>query len=184
MADDTDYTLLTQLNTGNHKAFEALYYKYSPKLYNFISSCLHDKTQAKDITQHCFLKIWEKKDLIDANGNFVAYLFTIARNEIYKETERKIKLILQKDFFQNELHIDEDIIDSLDANIIENYLNELIERLASSQKRIFILKKENTFTNKEIAEMLNISEKTVETQILRARKYLKDELNNLLRTKK
>lgn len=45
---------------------------------------------AADLTQNVFLKIWEKHETIDPEQNFDAYLFTIARNLVYKETENRL----------------------------------------------------------------------------------------------
>ncbi|MDR3269527.1 MAG: hypothetical protein LBT83_10745, partial [Tannerella sp.] len=84
----TDDALLTRLKQGEEAAFEAVYWKYSAWIYNFVHSLLQDKTLTEDVTQSVFLKIWEKHAEIDAAANFESWLFTIARNLVYKETER------------------------------------------------------------------------------------------------
>lgn len=70
--------LLKRLKVGDEKAFEDLYWTYSPQVYNFINSLLFDKSLAEDLTQNVFLKIWEKHEQIEPGLGITAYLFTIA----------------------------------------------------------------------------------------------------------
>ena len=79
-----DGHLLIDLKNGDEKAFETLFWKYNEHVYHFIYSLLYEKSMAEDLTQNVFLKIWEKHETIDVEQNFDAYLFTIARNLVYK----------------------------------------------------------------------------------------------------
>ena len=85
-----DGHLLIDLKNGDEKAFETLFWKYNEHVYHFIYSLLYEKSMAEDLTQNVFLKIWEKHETIDVEQNFDAYLFTIARNLVYKETENRL----------------------------------------------------------------------------------------------
>ncbi|MDR3143087.1 MAG: RNA polymerase subunit sigma-70, partial [Tannerellaceae bacterium] len=60
-----DKDVLIRLKKGDHAAFEDLYWTYNRRLYNFVLSILFDKSLAEDITQTCFLKIWENLENID-----------------------------------------------------------------------------------------------------------------------
>ena len=82
--------LLKRLKAGEEKAFEDLYWTYSPQVYNFINSLLFDKSLAEDLTQNVFLKIWEKHEQIELELGITAYLFTIARHLVFKETEFRL----------------------------------------------------------------------------------------------
>ena len=85
-----DGNLLIDLKNGDEKAFETLFWEYNQHVYHFVYSLLYDKSMAVDLTQNVFLKIWEKHETIDPEQNFDAYLFTIARNLVYKETENRL----------------------------------------------------------------------------------------------
>ncbi len=85
------HTLLL-LQRGDEKAFEAIFWKYNPRVFHFIYSLLYDRTLAEDLTQNVFLKIWERHEDIQPEEGFEAYLFTIARNMVYKETEKRLHL--------------------------------------------------------------------------------------------
>lgn len=173
---DTD--ILLRLKQGDEKAFEAVYWKYSSWVYNFIHSLLYDKSLAEDLTQTVFLKIWEKRAIIDPELGFDSYLFAIARNLVYKETEHR----LQSEQFHVALNDHSVATDSLteeniDAESLREYIDTLIEQLPSARKEIFQLSRHRHLSNKEIATRLSISEKTVETQLYRALRFIKQKLS-------
>ena len=176
-----DRLLLQQIKEGNKRAFEIIYLKYSAKLYNFVTSILHDKTIAEDITQTCFLKIWEKRANIDIEKSFSSYLFTIARNDVYKEAERLVQASKYFEHIQTSTNeFDEDTINKINALFLESYIDKLIEKLPPARREIFILNRKHHLTNKEIAEKLNLSEKSVEVQIYRSLRFLKEHLKHYL----
>ena len=63
MQKENDTLLVAKLREGNKFAFEALYEKYSARLYNTIVLLVYDKSLAKDITQSSFMTIWEKRSI-------------------------------------------------------------------------------------------------------------------------
>lgn len=85
-----DTHTLSLLQKGDEKAFDAIFWKYNSRVFHFIHSLLYDKTLAEDLTQNVFLKIWERHQDIKPEEGFEAYLFTIARNMVYKETEKRL----------------------------------------------------------------------------------------------
>ena len=87
---DIDATVLRRLKEGDETAFESIYWKYNSHVFNFINSLLYDRVLSEDITQSVFMKIWERRESIDLDKGFDAYLFTIARNMVYKETENRL----------------------------------------------------------------------------------------------
>lgn len=176
-----DEETLLRLKNGDKRTFEALYWKYSGKLHNFVLSLLYDKSLAEDITQTCFLKIWEHRGNIDIKKSFSAYLFTIARNLVYDETERSLRADEYATRLQDFLETGSDHTEKeIDAIFMESEIDKYIDQLPAERRRIFLLSRKDGLTNKEIAARLSISEKTVETQIYRSIKYLKEKLGFLL----
>jgi RNA polymerase sigma-70 factor (ECF subfamily) len=170
----TDKDILIRLKKGDHAAFEELYWIYNRRLYNFVLSMLFDRSLAEDITQTCFLKIWENRKNIDEDKGFASYLHTIAKNLVYRETEREL---LKSRFLavlqERQQKTDNTVQETIDAHLLQEHINELIEKLPPARKRIFIMSKLQGLSNKEIAEKLSISEKTVETQVYRSIQFLK-----------
>ena len=181
MQTDSDALLVTKLKEGNKFAFEALYEKYSAKLYNSIVLLVYDKSTAKDITQSCFLTIWEKRNNLDSEKSFTAYLYTIARNMVYKETER---LLLHNKFVENKLNtevepFEEDAI-NMDVSLLEKQIELLLQNLPDISQKIFHLKREEELSNKEIATRLGLTERAVEAHFYRTMKLLKEELRKFI----
>ena len=169
--------ILLRLSNDDEKAFEFIYWKYNAHVYNFANSLLYSPKIAQDITQNVFLKIWEKRHEINPEQNFNAYLFTITRNMVYKETEQK--LLAEQSLRQ--LQEEEDVLDmstiqTLDYHFTEELCRSLVEELPPARREIFKLSRFERLSNKEIALRLSISERTVETQLYRATRFLKRKL--------
>lgn len=67
--------------------------------------------------------------------------------------------------------------ENIDAESLREYIDALIEQLPLSRKQIFLLSRRQHLSNKEIADRLSVSEKTVETQIYRALRFIKQKLS-------
>ena len=176
---DIDATVLRRLKEGDETAFESIYWKYNSHVFNFINSLLYDRVISEDITQSVFMKIWERRESIDLDKGFDAYLFTIARNMVYKETENR--LLSESAFYAlSQQQTNEDFLmeEKIDADSLRLYIDNLIEQLPLSRKEIFKLSRREHLSNKEIATRLSISEKTVETQLYRSLRFLKEKLSN------
>lgn len=176
---DIDTIVLRRLKEGDETVFESIYWKYNSHVFNFINSLLYDRVLSEDITQSVFMKIWERRESIDLDKSFDAYLFTIARNMVYKETENR--LLSESAFYalyQQQTNEDSLMEEKIDADSLRLYIDNLIEQLPLSRKEIFKLSRREHLSNKEIAIRLSISEKTVETQLYRSLRFLKDKLSN------
>lgn len=175
---NTDKNLLYRLKSGNEAAFETLYWAYNSYVYNFIHSILFDKLLAEDLTQNVFLKIWEKHEMIDPEQGFEAYLFTIARNLVYKETEKcLLSDTVMVRLSRQLIELDSLTEDNIEADSLRDYIQSLVERMPPARRQIFKLSRFEHLSNKEIANRLELSEKTVETQLYRSLSFLKQQLN-------
>lgn len=177
----TDPYLIRKLNEGNEEAFSELYEKYVGIVYNYIYAVLNDSDQAKDITQFCFVQLWEHRKSIDPERNLPAYLYVTARNAVYKEARRQIITTRYIDF---SLRVS-DRFDTLSTEKIDmKYINDEIEKvicdLPESRRRIFIMRSQKEMTVKQISETLGISPKTVENQLARAISAIRKRLSYIL----
>lgn len=172
--------ILERLKRGDESAFESLFWKYNSRIYNFVLSILHDKFLAEDIAQTVFMKIWETHERIDPEQGINAYLFTIARHLAYKETERRLLFEqIVKEISSTSTDSDDFALQKqMNANSLRDRILQLIEELPSARKNIFRLSRLEHLTNKEIADRLSISEKTVETQVNRSLQFLREKLSS------
>lgn len=177
---NSEYLALVRIKMNDEKAFEFIFNKYFSQVYRFISSILFDDFLAEDITQSVFLTIWENRENLDPDKNFNNYIFTIAKNKVYRHIER---LILKN---KHELYLVQnstsyiDLNDEINKQFLENLLIEIINELPTQRKKIFTLSRFENLSNKEIATLLSVSEKTVSTQISRSLLFIKEKMNRFL----
>lgn len=176
-----DSVLLDKLKKYDSSAFDYLFRKYSGRLFNFALSTLYNKALAEDIVQSAFLYVWEHREDIDVNKNFSAYLYTITKNMIYRQTERKLLAYKYEEYVKsNESEEDPTPEKTIDAKSLEALIMELINQLPEARRNVFLLSRQKQMSNKEIAELLDISEKTVDTQIRRSLDFLRRNLGDEL----
>ena len=168
--------ILRLLRKGDEKAFAFLFHHFYNQIYTFVLNTLFNKTFAEDITQSVFITLWEKRETIDPETTIAPLLYTIARNHVYRHTEQLLlKYKYEQSQQENDLE-DTDIEEDVNSRFLENILSEFIEKLPSERRRIFLMSRKENLSNKEIASRLNISEKTVETQIRRSLIFLREKM--------
>jgi len=179
-SSDLDSQLLIQLKKGDHDSFRKLFEKYSNPLFRFANSYLKSNEAAEDVVQFVFTKVWDNRNKLKTDTSFQSYLFTIALNSIRqnfnklsKQNELKHNILIgfaatQTDFDENNEY--QALLDKLD---------ELIARMPEKRKEVFIKKKIEEKSSKEIAEECTISLKTVEYHIHEAMKFLKKEFDKI-----
>lgn len=161
--------------------------QYKPLCY-FAQRFVFDLDTAREIVQDVFVRIWEKRDSLPVEIPLKNYLFTSVRNKcldylkhlkIESEFEKmRIKEVQESDTLS--LNPVEDPLDGLVTEELENAIKGAIEDLPDKCREIFELSRYKGLKYREIAVALNISVKTVETQMSRALKSLREKLSNFL----
>lgn len=172
---------------NNTMDFEQVYLSYFAKMKRFAKEYVLSDEDAENIVQDVFLVLWEKKELLPLSNNILAYLFTSIRNRcldflrhkiVQKEAEDKIqeeyRLALRLKYYSLG-ELDEGIFEKDD---VEQLLSKAMEALPDKCREIFLKSKLEGKKQKEIAEELNISINTVETQMGIAYKKLRNELKD------
>ena len=180
--DNIHSEMLHRLKAGDIDAFESVFREYNGKIYHFALATLYYKTMAEDITQNVFLAVWEHRQDIIPEKNFQAYLYTIAKNLVYRETEKMILAFRYEDYIHKENLNEEDFSTEnvIDANSLEEMIFRLIDKLPEARRKIFLLHFADDLSNKEIAKKLSISEENVETQVRRSLTYLRQHLKEYI----
>ncbi len=174
--NDNDKLLIERIQDKDEHAFELFYNKYSGKVYNFVLSITYDHNLSEDITQSCFLTVWEKAKYIDGDKNVKNYVFTIARNLAFKAIQKQI---LTHEFTEaDDREFDDYIIEKLNVKYLETHINNLLETLPAVAQKIYLLRKEKGLSSKEIADNLSLSERSVEAHLYRTLKHLRTNLKD------
>lgn len=172
----SDEQLISSVKRDDHYAFDKIFHKYGSSLFSFVVSVLKDESEAEEVVQDVFLKIWEKRGELNPSLSFKSYLFTIALNT----TKNIYRQKLQRDRYKQDVALELNICQTSDVDGIEyrnllDYIDKIIEKLPPSRREIFILSKKDGMKNPEIAKLLNISEQTVKNQLVSAMKFLRSE---------
>jgi len=169
---------LIALRNGSEMAFGTIYKRYAGKLFNFIMTLSHgDRYAAEEIVQSVFVKLWEVREQIQPEKSVLSYLSVIAKNMLLNRFQRQtIEFVYQEYILQEESPFDTPTEKELDRKWLEDFIDELIDQLPPSRKRIFILSRKDDLSTKQIAAMMHISVSTVETQLSLATRYMRRQL--------
>lgn len=170
-----------EIREGSKEGFEALYRFYYPRLCQFVFRYVKSKAAAEDVVHNVFHKVWKNRKGLKANGKLRAYLYTAVRNESYKHlNQRKRDAFAELDdlsFLESRETSPEEKINGKEfKQAVKTAISELPER----RRDVFLMSREDNLTYREIAEVLGISIKTVETQISRSLKHLRKELSHFI----
>ncbi|WP_149527340.1 RNA polymerase sigma factor [Sphingobacterium hotanense] len=172
-----EQTLLLRLKSGDYQAFTQLYQRYSLRLLGRIIRLVKSEHTAEEILQTLFLKVWERRDQIDADKPLKPFLFTIAQNLVYDHFRRmaldeRFRNEFIKQYAEDYQHIEEELTFKQTQ---ENVMNA-IKALPPQCQKVFILFKIEGKSYAEICETLNISKSTVNNHLTKANSLLKSNL--------
>lgn len=167
--------LVKSLSKGNILAFNSLYRKYSTPLYRFSLNCLKSETEAEEVVQEAFIKIWQKRLELKSELSFKSYLFTIAFNNIRKHIRVNARI---SDIFEAHMSNcpDNSTQQTINYNSLYDRLKHLVNQLPEKRKAIFIRSRIKGLSNDEIATELRLKKKTVENQLSHALRFLREKL--------
>ena len=176
---ESEINFRTGLRAGDEYVFRALFKSYYQPLVKHARRYVHDNQTSEDIVCDVFLKLWEEHAHLDIKISIKAYLYQMVRNRSLnylkaKKPEPADDLCLN--LFPSNLATDEQ------ANLtdITNHIQKAIAELPERSRSVFIMHRYDNLKYSEIAEILNITEGTVETHMVRALKFLRKRLAFLL----
>jgi len=173
-----DIELFLKLKEGDEKAFQKLFVKYYSFMCNYAFQFLKDNELAEETVQDMFVKIWEKRTVINIETSVKHYFFRSIRNQclnliqhekIKKQYAAKMHESSYQDIDPEQFYLEVDLIQRIETSI---------EALPPKRREIFRLSREQGMKYKDIAETLSISIKTVEAQMGLALKHLRAELKD------
>lgn len=175
--DHDDSLLVSELKNGSFKAFEALYNLYKKKLYNFSFQYLKNHDETEELLQAVFVSLWEHRQNLDSSLPVKNFLYRCTTNKIYDQLRKQYVHNRYVDHkLRNQETHDSDTIENIYLKELQESLNKIMEELPEQQRNVFFLSRYQYLSNKEIAAKLNISVRTVETQIYRVIKKIKNKL--------
>jgi len=168
----------TRMDKG---AFEKLFRSFFPSLVLFAQKYVPDQDTAKDIVHNVFINLWEKRQQIDTGSPLKSYLFTSVHNRCLNYIRDQKKFDKDDTIFQRTDSADfSDGVDRLEEQELEQRIFDALQALPEKCREIFTMNRFDGLKYAEIAEKLGISVKTVETQMSKALKILREKLIDYL----
>lgn len=169
-----DSILLKQLRDGNEDAFDFFYQKYSIQIYRKLYKMTKVSSLSEELLQDVFVKIWEKRHLVDPEKPFKSYLFQIAQNlmyDFYRKVAREERLQQKiKQTFSELQYVTEE---SLNLKDTQQILTRAINNLPPQQRLVFQLCKMEGKSYEEVGTTLGVSTSTINGHIVKATKSIK-----------
>lgn len=176
----TDEQLVGLLREGDEMALAEIFDRYNKLLYSHVFNKLRQESDARDVVQEVFIKLWEKRSRL-TEGNLAGYLFTLARNRVlnvvsHNQVVQDYRLFVQRYGKGFEEGVEDLVLSRELSNLIEAEISALPPRM----REVFNLSRKGFLSNKEIADRLGLSEHTVADHIKKSLRVLRVRIGLLL----
>lgn len=182
-----DVALMRRVATEDEKAFRELVERHQHAVIGTVAKMLGDATEAEDIAQRVFLRIWKHAKRWRPDAKFTTYLFTITRNLVYNESRRRSR---RKEVSSDERNEDRGVEPAAEARSepdaealkseMHDEIDKAIQDLPEAQRTAVILYSYESMPYEEIAKILDASVSSVKSLLFRARGTLREKLSQHL----
>lgn len=166
-----------QMSELDENSFEKLFKSFFPALMVFAKKTLGNEDDAREVVHQVFISVWEKRKEIDLSKSLKSYLFTSVHN-------RSLNVIRDRKKFSSaevpDVAGEWDVSSVIESMELEEKIKEVIQSLPEKCREVFELNRFEGLKYSEIADRLNISVKTVENQMSKALKILRDKLSKYM----
>lgn len=175
MPAKTDKEHLEKLKQGDQASFKWVYDQYHEKVYGYCLKLVNSYPIAEEITGDVFVRLWEKRHILDTSFSISGLLFKITKDFVWNYLKRESR----KNRKQSVGHLDRQTssFTSVESDLIlHDYLTIAecaIRQLPEKRQMVFNLRYKAGMDNREIARQLDISESTVRVHIMKATQFLK-----------
>lgn len=171
---NNELELIKALKKGDKKTFEFLFTSYYESLKIFVNLIVKDSFLADEIVSDFFTDFWINRKKIEIKRNIKSYLYKGAKNRAISAIRKSKKEIVNQlnEYFElsSDCTPETKIINEEQTKRV----NDILDLIPPRSKEVFILHRYDNFKYKEIAELLEISVKTVENHIVKALRILRN----------
>jgi RNA polymerase sigma-70 factor (ECF subfamily) len=180
--------LMARIAKGNQDAFEILVNRHQTSILNLIYRFVGDRTQAKDLAQEVFIRVWQAAKTYKPEAKFTTWLYRITANLCLNElkSSRRRKLFQFLQFGEDQENTIEEVLvdaspspeDLLLSREQSRQISDALQSLPDNQRLALILKRYDDLSYQEIAKVIGCSVSAVESLLVRAKRSLQEKLKN------
>lgn len=167
MNDFSDRDLVEGLIKGDMKSYRKLFDEKYTIFHSFIKGMIKNAWLAEDITQNIFMKVWVNREKLNPDQSIHNYLYVLAKNEVRDHFRLKSNEAHQK-IQENHRVFVEDFDESIDVQTMTQCVADIVLEMPAQRKKVYQLSREKMLSNKEIAEQLKLSVRTIERHLFLA----------------
>ncbi len=181
--------LMARIAKGDDDAFEILANRHQTSILNLIYRFIGDRTQAKDLAQEVFLRVWQAAETYRPESRFTTWVYRITANLCFNELKsarRKKWFSFNRSDEDSENTLEQALADSspsaedlLLAKERSRQIASALQGLPENQRMALILKRYDDLSYQEIAKVIGCSVSAVESLLVRAKRTLQEKLKNL-----
>ncbi len=178
-ADSSEQDWLIALRQGDESALRSIFDRHYPLLLQDVYRIVPDQDTCQDLAQEVFVELWRKRSELNIHTSLRAYLRRAAVNRALTYLKNQRRLRFEGDEWTDTADTSTaDIRRKEEQETLEQALHRAIATLPEKCRIVFSLSRFEQFSHREIAEQLGISVKTIENQITKAMRMLRDALTN------
>lgn len=167
MNDFYNRDLVEGLIKGDMNSFRKLFDEKYTLFHSFIKGMIKNAWIAEDITQNIFMKVWVNREKLKPNQSIHNYLFVLAKNEVRDHFRLKSNVAHQEVKEYHKIFV-EDFEESMDVQTMTQCVAGIVSKMPEQRKKVYQLSREKMLSNKEIAEQLQLSVRTIERHLFLA----------------
>lgn len=164
------------MKQGDHAAFTEIFNRYTNLLYLHAYNKLRNDTEARDVVQEMFIRLWDKRTLIDEGNNLSGYLYRSVMNGIFNLLKHKKVVTNYADAFSRVPYQSGGTDHLIREKQLKAFIEAEISALPPRMRAVFELRRNEHLSNKEVADRLEITESTAADQMKKALKILRSKL--------
>jgi RNA polymerase sigma-70 factor (ECF subfamily) len=179
---DKDHMLLAGLAQGDRQVFRQLFDTYHSRLYSLSFQMLRDSDKAKDVVQEVFIKVWNNREKISVTHSLEAYLKRSVINTTLNVIENEKRHSFLSLFNPSSVALvdrqNQTLIDNADE--LRQTIDKAILSLPARTRAVFVLVRIEQMSYDQVSESLQISNKAVEKEMMKALRLLREQLKHFL----
>lgn len=172
--------LIKRIREGDIKAFEQVFRLYYSPLSLYALGITGDSDAAEEIVQDLFYRIWKERERLAVLHSLKSYLYGAVRNEALQYREHHMVKERHKEYVLSGKGVAPQATphDNLEYKELEEVINRTLKRLPDRRRTIFRMHRFDGLKYKEIAERLSLSVKTIEAEMTKTYRTLREEIEN------
>ena len=180
--------LMARIAEGDEDAFEILVNRHQTSILNLVYRFIGDRTQAKDLAQEVFMRVWQSAKSYEPKAKFTTWIYRITANLCFNE----LKSARRKKWFSFNWS-DEDGEHTFEETLSDNapsaedlllekersrQISDALQSLPDNQRMALVLKRYDDLSYQEIAQIIGCSVSAVESLLVRAKRTLQEKMKN------